>query len=278
MTELAVETKSPPPQQGVKQGLPTMDLAAAEDAAGKLWAVARLGTVTQEAFARQFGESAKASGGAWSTKMALLRGYKVLRFEDKLVGLSDLGRQIVNSSDPLAQSAARRSAVMNLKAYRELVEAFDGTPLPEESALAAKLEFEYGKTEVFARRAAAAFVQSMRHAQMLDAGDVVRATGGGEAAASQAAAGPKFAPAAVAAFVVADGLDESDADIDTDTDTDTDDRDHGGEAPLVPQPARREAHADRGDVSVSVALDLSSFAADDVIRILGALDLAHAGD
>lgn len=252
-----------PANKGVKQGLPASGLPSAEDAATKLWNVARLGTVPPEAFARQFGDKAKASGGAWSTRIAILRGFKLIRHEEKNIGLSELGRQIVDKSNPRAQREARRTAVLNLKAYRDLMESFSGAALPELEALATRLQFEYGKTEDFATRAAKAFVESLKHAEMLVADKIV--TRDGVTGSSAPTPNPLASPAYEIEDETADEL--SDAEIDAAFD----EEELGDEV--------GEESAEEGDahlatsITLSVKLDLSQFRAEEVIQILKALGL-----
>lgn len=261
--------------RGVKQGLPSNGLAAAEDAASKLWAVARLGTASPEAFAKQWGATRKPSGSGWDTRMALLRGFGLVRVEDnKQIGLSDLGHQLVNPSDPAAQIQARRAAVLSLKAYRELVDSFDGFEVPEHQTLANKLQFEYGKTEDFARRAATAFVDSLRHAEMLDSDQTLRKGGVSPTPLTK----PPTPPAALLEPAGANEDDERAADIDaafdegvvSEADLDAD------ESPADPVGQTQQPLA-AGAVSLALTLDLSSFRADEVIQILRALGLSAHG-
>lgn len=253
------------PNKGVKQGLPFVGLPAAEDAAVKLWGVARLGTASPEAFARQFGEKAKASGSSWGSRLAMLRGFKLLRAEGKQLGLSELGQKIVNSSDPAAQLGARREAIMNLKAYRELVESFDQTALPDPSVLATKLQFEYGKTEKFAARAAQSFIESLKHAEMIDAGNLVCREG-----VVDVARVVSLVPASEMVEEVDRNRDQEDAaEIDR-----TFEEDGSVAEPSEIGSVFVERNVKSGkvpNVSLSLTLDLSNFRADEVVRILGVL-------
>ncbi|MFB6904008.1 hypothetical protein ACFCWB_07020 [Streptomyces bacillaris] len=253
------------PNKGVKQGLPFVGLPAAEDAAVKLWGVARLGTVSPEAFARQFGEKIKASGSGWDRRLAMLRGFKLVRAEGRQLGLSELGQKIVNSSDPVAQLEARREAIMSLKAYRELVESFNRTALPDPPILATKLQFEYGKTEKFAARAAQSFIESLKHAEMIDPGNIVCKEGVVNAASI------------VSLVPASEAVEESDQNGDQEDAAEID-RAFEGEASIAEPsevgPALVERNVKSGKVpnlSLSLTLDLSNFRADEVVRILGVL-------
>ncbi|WP_156096697.1 hypothetical protein [Amycolatopsis jejuensis] len=257
-------TGTAPANRGVKQGLPATGLPAAEGAAAKLWAVARLGTASPEAFARQFGEKTKASGSTWDTRMAMLRGFKLLRFEGKMIGLSELGQQLLDASNPAGQSKARQTAFMNLKAYRELVEAFNGTKLPDATVIATKLQFEYGKTDDFARRAATAFTDSLKHALMLDDDNFVRKEGVATSAKET-----------VNSVGTAGDVAESDPDDETqaaEIDRAFDEEAEGeikqelnGHLSFVP------------NMSLSLTLDLSNFRTEDVIKILSTLGFGARG-
>jgi hypothetical protein len=270
MTDPSTSLTSTPPQKGVKQGLPATGLAAAEDAAGKLWAVARLGTASPEAFARQFGEKAKASGGTWNTRVAVLRGFKLIRFEEKQIGLSELGQQLVNTSDPAGQATARRQALMNLKAYRELVDAFNGTAIPDHGVLATKLQFEYGKKEDFAQRAAQALLDSLSHAQMLDGG-IVRKDG-----VSSGVSSTSTAPLPGTDEQTPADDDETRA-AEIDRAFSDDDADPGAPPADEIEPSLPATTLAKPNKSLAVTLDLSGFRADEVLEILAALGFSRGG-
>lgn len=263
-------TAAPAANKGVKRGLPATGLPTAEDAAGKLWHVARLGTTKQDAFAAQWGKDNKASGGAWARRMALLRGFGLLRFEDEEVGLSELGQKLVNDSDPAAQRKARQAAVMTLKAYRELVEDYDGTALPDASALASRLRYEYGKSAEFAKDAAEAFIASLRHADMIDQSNAVRS--GGRPTTSEALVKePELAKAAPE-----EEADEIDRAFE-EADDDLDEPEPGAADETDAEPKRGFTAQTPGGAQLSVSLDLSNFRADEVIQILNVLGFSGRG-
>lgn len=253
------------PNRGVKRGLPLEGLAAAEEATNKLWNIARMGTVPPEAFARQFSENAKASGNSWDRRMAMLRGFRLIRIEGTQVGLSSLGQRIIDPSDPMRQMEARREAVMNLKAYRELVKSCNQTELPKPATLATKLQFEYGKTKEVATRSAQSFVESLRHAEMVDVNNVVHEAGV-----------TKFAPV-VSILTPSDMSDpasqsgelEDLADVDHvfGEDDTSNEVSPGSQVPLERNPKR----GNHSNVAISMTLDLSNFRADEVVKILGVL-------
>jgi hypothetical protein len=253
------------PNRGVKRGLPDVGLPTAEQSAAKLWSVARRGTTSKEAYAKQLGWN-KTSGNHWDKRMALLRGFGLIKATNDQIGLSELGLQIVNESNPDGQIIARRTALMKLKAYRELVESFDGTALPDITVLASRLQYDYGKKEEFAGKAAQAFVDSLKHARMLDDTNTVHREGCNSNQET--------------ALVVTDvtGLDDGD---DNDTELDrafnAEEEEHGAiEGDVGATVETENINLPAVTVSMSVNLDLSKYRADEVVQILRALG-AHKG-
>jgi len=248
------------PNRGVKRGLPNVGLPVAESSATMLWSIARLGMTSKEAFAKQLGWN-KASGNHWDTRLALLRGFKLVKVEGDQIGLSELGQKLVNDSNSESQRDARRTALLNLKAYQELVDSFNGTALPDLSALASRLRFDYGKSAEFAEKAAQAFVDSLRHANMVDASNIVRKDGAGEP------------PAPASGAVESQPTDDEDDELDRAFEA----ADDGSAREEVSDDATDTAGglpADSnipGNVSISATLDLSRYRADEVIEILRAL-------
>ncbi|HJQ01016.1 MAG TPA: hypothetical protein VJ851_05410 [Jatrophihabitans sp.] len=255
----ADQTAPAPANKGVKQGLPSMDLPAAEGAAMKLWNVARLGTTTKQAFASAVGRKS-ASGGSWDMFLAALRGYGLVEVNGGQIGLSPIGQQVVNPSDPEKQRAARRTAITTLKAYRELVTAFEGTPPPSKEALAGRLQFEYGKQQDVAAKAAQAFLSSIVHADMIDAAGNVTSSG--------ANVGPS--PERTNA---SDESSKEEPAAKIDRAEEAEDSDHGlGE---IARGALSRRLENRGSpVTLALSLDLSRFEAAEIIEILCALGLA----
>lgn len=258
--------------RGVKRGLPDTGLNEAEQASQALWNIARLGLTSPRAFAEKLGRRA-ASGGSWAALMALLRGFGLIRQEGDQIGLSENGQALVNDSDPEKQTAARRAAVLKLKAYRELVTSFDGTMLPDAPTLASRLKYDYGKTDEFALRAATAFIESLSHAGMIDQSGLIR-SGGAVSAAVQESTPPEHIQTITQ---------------ETETETDAEDERYSAEI----DEAFSEADADETDIelvsyeqirrpinlprsgfpttNLNVTLDLSKYRAEEVIQILRAL-------
>jgi hypothetical protein len=197
----------------------------------------------------------------------MLRGFKLIHTEGEQIGLTELGQHLVNSSDPEGQAAARRAAVMNLKAYRELVEAFDGTELPKLDTLASRLQFDYGKTKELSTRAAQAFIDSLRHAEMVDSQNIVRRDGAEITPSSVVVYASE--PSSIARDAKVDD-DEVDAEIDR-VYRDSEVRDGADQAisPVTPTP--NEQPPPEANISLAMTLDLSNFRAEEVVRILNTL-------
>lgn len=247
--------------KGVKRGLPQDGLRLAAKSASALWDVARLGKTSKMAYAGKLGRKS-ASGGGWDRLVALLRGFGLVVIDGDNIGLSDLGQDLVNGSDRVRQLAARRTAMLHLKAYKELITNFDGTAVPDTTTLASKLKFEYGKKDDFAEKAALAFLDSLAFAEMVDAQGRVRMNGA-DAAVDPAPEGDDADDDEQAdlddAFEAEDELDDVDV-----SDTDPQNaRFAGPDTAPVGGPAL---------VNISVTLDLSEYRADEVIQILKVLN------
>lgn len=248
-----------------KRGVPRGDLKAAETLAKGLWNAARLGAVAPGAFARELtGPDAKPSGGAWRNKMALIRAFGLM---DVVAGdqvkLSPLGRRIVNDSDPAQQVAARREAVLGVKPYAELLRASDGSELPSQDSIAGTFEFTYGLAKENATEAAQHFISSVQAASFLGTDKVVHLDAQESTAATEGDSGQ--APGGAPATNV-DGQERPAVEDQKD--------------PTPEPPPRRDDPDPQVDLevvegspraSVAVTLDMSAWAVDDVLRVLGAL-------
>ncbi|MEU5960347.1 hypothetical protein ABZ777_03980 [Micromonospora parva] len=263
------------PRQGYKKGLPLAGLATAEEAAVELWKIARLGMTSNDAYAVQLGAT-KASGGAWRARIAVLRGFKLIKTEGDKIGLSPLGQALVNSSDPAGQVTARRTALQSLRSYADLVATFDGTELPEESVLATRLQFEYGKEADVALKAARAFVESLRHAEMIDGANVVRSSGNPAVMSPKVELGSGDGVISGKALTVG-----SSGEVQADEDATAAELDQAfaADASILDEHLTRDpgdvghvsSNSANSSVALSVTLDLSNFRADEVVQILNAL-------
>jgi hypothetical protein len=252
-----------------KRGVQRGSLVDAEKICGSLWKAARLGSVTPEALAKELsGEKAKASGGAWRNKMALVNVFGLVQKDGAKLKLTPLGQGIVREDDDARRTQSRRSAVLRVEPYRRILASSSGHELPSSTSLAATFEYEYGLTKSDAKKAAEDFVVSAKVAGLVNEADVVT----------------------------------FDVDLANEEEGDSDTGQEGGSSeprvivdPIVPDPAApdpalpdpaalhknvhiSEPGVSRPHVSISVSLDLSSFSADDVVRILGALGVAIDDD
>jgi hypothetical protein len=252
--------------RGVKKGLPSVGLSVAESSASKLWDIARLGMTSKEAFAKQLGWN-RASGNHWDTRIALLRGFNLIRMDGDQIGLSELGQKLVNVSNVDGQGEARRTALLNLKAYRELVNSFDGTEVPELVTLSSRLQFEYGKSTDFAQKAAQAFVESVRHAGMVDESNIIRKTGAGD---DREVTREREQASIPEPREVAEEADADDAELDRAFEAEDESRNEENLDQALESSSVLEGRPQRS-LSVSVSLDLSKYRADEVIQILQSL-------
>ncbi len=255
-TSTAASAASTGSNRGVKRGLPLDGLSDAAESATSLWEVERLGLVPDQAFAKKLGRKG-ASGGGWDRLVAVLRGFGLVLIEDTQIGLSQLGQELVDNSDPQQQMAARRTAMLHLKAYRELIQSFDGTALPDLDTLASRLKFEYGKSDNNAEKAAQAFLDSLAFAEMIDSAGVVHKSG---------------ADAAVDPGSEQDDEDEQVDLIDDAFEGDDDDEFVANAIENTDDMTPRGGIHASAQVSISVSLDLAKYRADEVIQILKVLN------
>lgn len=265
MSEGADGTTTSPPK-GWKKGLPQQGLRTAEDSARKLWDVARYSTTSLDGFAKALGMKSP-KGGAWDVRIALLRGYKLIELDGDQIKLSPLGQRLINQSDLAQQTDARREAMRNLKAYKDLVDTYAGTPAPDKSALGTRLQFDYGKSPANAEVAAQAFLDSLEYARMLTSGGVVTVDGTDPGAKDEALDDEDDRAA-----------EELDAALEELESEEGQDQGHDDELDEDVEQERNRVirnSAGAGAVTLNVTLDLSSFRANDVLEILRELGLAR---
>jgi hypothetical protein len=240
-----------------KHGVPRGSLSDAETLAKAIWDAARLGAVPPEALAKELsGPEAKASGGAWRAKMALIRVFGLSEDDGQRIRLSTRGRQIVREDDPEGIRLARREAILAIPPYAEVLRGSAGLPMPSESSLSATFEFSYGLKAADARAAARDFIASTRLADLLTDDDVVML----ETSAEEE---PSADPAANI------DLDLSDSAVRDEMPPSDEHRpDHSEDAVLHPKVTGAQ------QVALSITLDLSDFAPEDVIRILQSVGLS----
>lgn len=264
MSEGAAGTAASP-ARGWKKGLPQAGLESADEWARILWDVARHSTTSLDGFAKALGLKSP-KGGGWDARIALLRGYKLIELDGDQVKLSVLGRRLINESDVEQQIDARREAMQTLRAYKDLVETYVGTPAPEKTKLATRLQYDYGKTPAVAEVAAQAFLDSLEYAKMLTSGGLITVDGS-DPDAQDGTPDDEDDRAAEELDAALEEL-ESEGRVDDRDQLDDDDENvEHGNVPVI----RSGASA----VTLNLSLDLSSFRAEDVLEILRELGLAR---
>lgn len=290
MTETQSQTRdatAASSRSGYKKGLPTVGLPQAEDSARKLWEVARRGTVAKAVFGASIG-LLSITASSFRSRMAVLNGFGLIKTSGDEVGLSDLGLDLVQDFDETKRRTARRQAVLHLKAYRDVVDTFDGTELLSKERLAGKFQYEYGKSEDFASLAAEALIASLRHAEMLDVDSVVHRSGAvgsatvdertdepGEHVAESDGLGGSPATVVEAPDQVDDDAlaDELDRAFDEESPSGA----SGGSGGGTDAAESGQATVFGSGATLAMTLDLSRFRADEVVQILEALGLARRG-
>jgi hypothetical protein len=247
---------------GYKQGLPVTGLRIADESARQLWESARRGHISKTLFGKNIGFKSITSG-SFKLRLALLRGFGLVVTPGDAIGLSELGFDLVQTVDDEKQMEARRRAVLSLKAYREVVDTFDGTKLLSKDKLSSRFQYEYGKPESFAAQAAEALIDSLKYAEMLDGNEIVH-KGGINASSLVANPTPLNEAQLMDEDIVAAELDEAYRD------------EEFAESESTETAARNEDSGHPGPaVSLSLTLDLSQYQAQEVIEILRAMGLAH---
>jgi hypothetical protein len=249
-----------------KQGLPRTGLKGAEEAALKLWDVARAGKTAKEAYAKELKITSVVGNGAWDRKVAMLNQYGLIEPTETQIGLSPLGLDLVQDVDEAKRTEARRRSVRKVKPFEELISRFDGTELPTLERLTSTLRFEYQKTEDQAAKGAEAFVESLQFAGFLDPNRIVRKNG--------QQAGQELPDDS-------DGDEEDEPEDELDA-LDEDSFDESEEEPPAdeleeegPERPGRRAPRNAAAASLAVTLDLSAFRADEVIKILRELGFSR---
>jgi hypothetical protein len=259
-----------------KRGVPRATLESAEKLAVALWNAARMGSVPQGAFAREVsGPKAKASGGAWRTKMALIRVFGLAEvLDNEEVKLSGIGRQIVNSAEPAQQLGARRASILQVPPYASLLASSSGQELPSEASITGTFEFSYALSHDDAVQAAKNFVASVKLAEMLDgSGKVIASIVGKDSSVSDEPE-PKDE-----AKMHADNAKPDSAKPPADQIADQHGEALAKQQKLVEQQKLLEQQqlvldGTPNGIELTLSIDMSEWAPDDVLRVLKSLRLA----
>lgn len=140
-----------------------------------MWGTAGSGSESADAIARLFGHETTNSG-SFRNKLALMRIWGLVEGGDSLK-LTDIGLDIIRDDDPPRQLTARRTAFYKPKAFKKLVEAYDGRELPPEDALATKCRFDFNLAPSTALEVARVLAASLPYAGLMDENGVVRKDG-----------------------------------------------------------------------------------------------------
>lgn len=169
----AAGAKTPRAQRPKK--VPRGTLQAAVALATTMWGTAGKGSESAEAVARLFGHETTNSS-SFRNKLALMRIWGLIEGSDPMK-LSDIGLDIIRDDEPERQAQARRRAFYTPKAFRKLVEAYDGRSLPAEADLATKCRFDFHLTEEASLEVARVFRQSLPFAGLMSSDGIVHKGG-----------------------------------------------------------------------------------------------------
>ena len=247
--------------------VPREAIDVAEVLASKVWELARRNSVAIKALAESIGN--KPTSSSFQQKVALLRYYGLVEGDKDNIQLTAIGIAIVRTDDEQVRATARRDAFMAQKHFAEVIAGYGGGQLPDTEKLATTFKFKYALSDEAATSVANAFRKSAEQAGLVDANGVVSSDV--TAPADIDGGGPPPQPA----------YQPPPAPNDTSQNGDTNTKDDPPPPPPPTPPAPRvdppPAPASSA-VSLNLTLDLSSFAADDVVRVLRALGLARSDE
>lgn len=255
-----------------KKGVARIGLASIDGQAQRIWNVARRTEVAEVAIARAVTgkPDASASGGRWTQRIATLRLYGIVtKTREGHFKLTELGIALANVGDEPGHLAALGAAVMGVPANALLLNRYDGGELPSLDTLATEFEFGYSMSNADAKAAAQVLVDSAKYAQLVDDSGHVNLGG--------------------AAALVVDDPDEdeddgargdldgdaADSEAADDVATEANLSDHeprvtARKPPKLP-PAPPVLTSGSSPAALTVKLDMSGWAIDDVLRVLAAL-------
>lgn len=244
-TDADTQTRGP-----IGAQIPRAGLESAEELARKLWDLSRGSAVEKGAFGKHIGN--KETSGPFATKLALLRYFSLVEDVDGKIQLSTIGRDIVRDDAPAKREAARQQAFRGVPNYQSLLDRFVDHGLPTVDSLATTLHYEFSLKEDAANKAASAFIES---AKLADLADEAGAVNVGEPS-------PAEQPEETEQPEEIGGVNGQREESAPQTATSS--------APPV-HPLEQRVVSSAAHVSVSVSLDLSAFDVDEVLRILAAI-------
>lgn len=274
--EATDETSGTAAKPRSKHGVPRVGLAVIDQQAQKIWVAARRSEVAPEVVARALSgrDDAKASGGGWRARLTPLKLFKVVTVsKEGKIRLTELGVSLANTADVEGRTKALKTAALNIPAYETILRRYDGGELPELTPIKSEFEFSWEMSTVDASTVAALFVEGAKYAGLVGEDGIVRLDDAPSVDASQ------------------DEADVMEKEGETDSGEATSDDEvieqHEAEfappgedvpdppkvTPPVTQPQSPSPGAPAGapPVALNVKLDMSGWAADDVLRVLAAL-------
>ncbi|WP_110590420.1 hypothetical protein [Microbacterium suaedae] len=255
-----------------KNGVPKLGLVTIDSYAQKIWGAARKADVAPVIIARAITgrDDSMASGGTWAKRLGALRLYNVVDkgADGVTVKLSPLGIALSNTTDEAAHSRALKDAVLGVAAYAQVLTRYDGGSLPETSIVASEYEYAYELSKKDAAEAAKTFVDSAKYAGLVNDDGQVNLAGvtlpdleqpAGEITPPSNNGAPGASPAAPATPPAAPQMPR--VNVDTTPSVQN----------VPPTPAVQPLPAGAAPVALSVKLDMSGWAVEDVLRVLDAL-------
>jgi hypothetical protein len=240
-----------------KQGVPRTSLATAEIYAEGVWAAARLGTAPPLSVARAISgkDDVSASGGRWRAKVTAMRVFHLIEKSEDHMKLSELGLAVINKSDPANQRDGRRRAVLGVEPYAKVLRQSDGTALPDLGVLAGRFEYDYALSPEDATSTAAYFIESVKHAELIDEEGFVRINGGPASVIDDSRVDDPQKPEVPSMTPLAPG-----GEIEAPQPT----------PPLTPQPANdaMSAHQGKGAVAIDVTINMSKWPVENILTVL----------
>ncbi|MDP3778678.1 MAG: hypothetical protein Q8R30_01350 [bacterium] len=156
-----------------------------EEAIGLIGIVSKLGrkNVSEKAVAAETGKSITNSG--FLGRVSSAKQFGIISKEGGKLSLTQLGNEILFPLDEATKAEAVKKAFMMPTLYKELVDAFGGTKLPEYGSLGNRLINDYGIEAGAKDVAAKNFIKSAEYADVIKNGILVIESDTGQLYAGQ---------------------------------------------------------------------------------------------
>jgi hypothetical protein len=144
-----------------------------EEAIRFIQSIQKLGgnRVSNQAIAAEIGKGVTNSG--FTGRVSCAKQFGLLIQEGGKLSLSSLAKEVVFPKGEIEKAMAIRQALLSPEVYRELIEAFGGKTLPDQSTLANRLVHDF-RIEAAAKDVAARmFIRSVQYANVLKNGILV---------------------------------------------------------------------------------------------------------